>query len=82
MHFFVFVFVSSWLFFVILILVYAFIVLLLFLDCQADFDVDNVQRRELVNVYELLLLLHNRHVLLETERGEGGEAVLGGGCGL
>ena len=22
-----------------------------FFDCQADFDVDNVQRRELVNVY-------------------------------
>ena len=47
------VFVSSWLF-VILILMYAFIVHLLsflFLDCQADFDVDNVQSRELVNFY-------------------------------
>ena len=22
-----------------------------FFDCQADFDVDNVQRRELVNIY-------------------------------
>ena len=42
---------SSWLF-VMLILMYAFIVLVLFWggDCQADFDVDNVQRRELVNV--------------------------------
>ena len=41
-------------FFVILILMYAFIVLVLFVvvvDCQADFDVDNVQRRELVNFY-------------------------------
>ena len=38
-------------FFVILILMYAFTVLVLFLDCQADFAVDNVQRRELVNVY-------------------------------
>ena len=39
---------------VILILMYAFIVLVLFFfffDCQADFDVDNVQRRELVNFY-------------------------------
>ena len=45
-------------FLVILILMYAFIVLVLFVvvvvvvvDCKADFDVDNVQRRELVNVY-------------------------------
>ena len=33
---------------------YAFIVLVLFVvvvDCQADFDVDNVQRRELVKFY-------------------------------
>ena len=38
---------------VILILMYAFIVLVLFFFffCQADFDVDNVQRRELVNLY-------------------------------
>ena len=36
-------------FFGFLILMYAFIVLVLF-GCQADFDVDNVQRRELVNV--------------------------------
>ena len=35
-------------FFVILILIYAFIVLVLF-DCQVDFDVDNIQHRELVN---------------------------------
>ena len=43
-------------FVVILILMYAFKALVLFLffvvvDCQADFDVDNVQRRELVNFY-------------------------------
>ena len=38
-------------FFVILILMYAFIILFFFFDCQADFDVDNVQRRELVNCY-------------------------------
>ena len=41
-------------FFVILILMYAFIVLVLFVvvvDCKADFDVDNVQRRELVIFY-------------------------------
>ena len=42
-------------FVVILILMYAFIVIVLFVvvvvlvDCQADFDVDTVQRRELVN---------------------------------
>ena len=36
---------SSW----ILILMYA-VTVLVFSDCQADFDVDNVQRRELVNV--------------------------------
>ena len=37
-----------------LIVMYAFIVLVpfcLFVDCQADFDVDNVQRRELVMFY-------------------------------
>ena len=37
-----------------LILMYAFIVLVpfcLFVDCQADFDIDKIQRRELVNVY-------------------------------
>ena len=44
-------FVSPWLFLVILILIFAFIVLALFFDCQADFDVDNVQRRELVIFY-------------------------------
>ena len=33
-----------------LILMYAFIKLVFF-DCQVDFDVDNVQRRELVNLY-------------------------------
>ena len=36
-------------FFVILILMYAFTVLVCVFDCQADFDVDNVQRREVVN---------------------------------
>ena len=36
---------------VILILMYAFIVLVLFSHCQVDFDVNNVQRRELVNLY-------------------------------
>ena len=35
----------------VLILMYAFIVLVLFFYCQADFDVDNVQRRELVIFY-------------------------------
>ena len=56
--FFSFFFLSSWIFVVvILILMYAFIVLVLFVvvvvvvDCKADFDVDNVQRRELVNFY-------------------------------
>ena len=39
-------FVSCWLF-VMLILINALIVL----DCQADFDVDNIQCRELVNLY-------------------------------
>ena len=29
----------------------AFIILVVFLDCQVDFDVANVQRRELVNLY-------------------------------
>ena len=33
-----------------LTLMYAFIVLVLF-DCQVDFDVDNVQRRELVILF-------------------------------
>ena len=42
-------FVSAWLF-VMLILTYAFIKLVLF-DCQMDFDVYNVRRRELVNFY-------------------------------
>ena len=37
--------------FVILILMYAFIELALHFDCQAGFDFDNVQRRELVNIY-------------------------------
>ena len=46
-----FLFILSWLF-VMLILMYEFIVLMLFfLNCQVDFDVDNVQRRELVNIY-------------------------------
>ena len=34
-----------------LIVMYEFIILVLFLYCQVDFDVDNVQRRELVNFY-------------------------------
>ena len=39
-------------FFVILILMCAFIALVLFFfGCRADFDIDNVQRRELVNFY-------------------------------
>ena len=45
--------VSSW-HFVMLIVMYAFIVLVpfcLFVDCQADFDIDKIQRRELVNVH-------------------------------
>ena len=45
-----FLFHPGFFLFVILILIYAFIVLVLF-DCQADFDVDNVQRRKLVNFY-------------------------------
>ena len=28
-----------------------FVVVVVVVDCQADFDVDNVQRRELVNFY-------------------------------
>ena len=34
-----------------LILMCAFIVHVLFFDCQVDFDVDNVQRREFVDFY-------------------------------
>ena len=51
-YFYFFNWVSTWLFVVVvnLILMYAFIVLVLF-DCQADFDADNVQRRELVIFY-------------------------------
>ena len=43
-------FVSSWLFchFDIDVCIYSTCT---FFDCQADFDVDNVQRRELINVY-------------------------------
>ena len=48
-------FVSSWLFghFDIDICIYStctFFLLFFFFDCQADFDFDNVQRRELVNL--------------------------------
>ena len=44
--------VSSWLFchFDIDVCIYSSCT---FFDCQADFDVDNVQRRELVNVYRV-----------------------------
>ena len=35
---------------VILILMYAFIVLVLFSHCQVDFDVNNIQGLELVNL--------------------------------
>ena len=28
-----------------------FVVVVVVVDCQVDFDVDNVQRRELVNLY-------------------------------
>ena len=47
--------ILSW-YFIMLIVMYVFIVLVLFLNlflfyCQVDFAVDNVQRRDLVNVY-------------------------------
>ena len=44
-----------------LILMYAFIVLVLFLYCQVDFDVDNVQRRELVIFLQGIVLYYKRY---------------------